>query len=218
MPQDEPAIPIWRSRTIETAGFALSEQETGGGAPVLCLGFEDPEGSRLLDDLSRGFRLIALSPAAVPLSDTAGLDAHAFAQEALACADRLGLDRFCVLARGDEDHAALCLALKAPERVEAVALLAPDLHSRDGAAEDAELLEHLADVVTPVLAAFGALDRIVTPQTARAWRERLHAGRIVFVPDASRDVDIERPHATARLIGDFLLGPRDFTPRKNASA
>ncbi len=215
MPQDEPAPPIWRACTIETTGFALSELETGGGSPVLCLGFDDPEGSRLLDDLSRGFRLIVLAPAAVPLSDAPALDAHAFAQEALACADRLGLGRFGLLARGDEDHAALCLALKAPERVDAIALLAPDLHSRDGAAEDAELLEHMGEVITPVLAAFGALDRIVTPQTARAWRERLRAGHIVFVPDASREVDIERPHATARLIADFLLSPNGFSVRKD---
>lgn len=208
MPQDTPLQegppPEWRARVIETGDFALTEMEAGDGPPVFCLGFEDPEASRLLDDLAQRFRLIALAPAAAPLSDAPELDAHAFARETLACADRLGVGRFMLLARNDEDHAALCLALTSPERVEAIALLAPDLHSRDGAAEDAELLERLCDVKAPVLAAFGGLDRFITPQTARAWRERLPDCRIAFVRDAGREVDVERPHATARLTTEFL--------------
>ncbi|HEY8578438.1 MAG TPA: hypothetical protein VIL72_01030, partial [Beijerinckiaceae bacterium] len=117
--------------------------------------------------------------------------------------DRLGLTRFAALARSDEDHVALCLSLIAPERVCAVALLSPDLRSRDGAVEDAALIERLGDVKTPVVAAFGALDRIATPNTARLWRERLPDARIVFVQDAT-EVERDRPHATARLVRDFL--------------
>jgi pimeloyl-ACP methyl ester carboxylesterase len=214
MPHNESAAPRWRARTIETQAFALIEQEAGAQSgetpPVLCLGFDDPAASRTLDDLAQSFRLIALTPAAVLLGASEQLDAQAFAREAVACADRLGLKRFSVLARGDEDHAALCLGLLAGERVTAIALIAPDLHSRDGAAQDAQLMEQLSQVRTPVLAVFGALERIATPHTARLWRERLPAYHILVLRDASAQVDCERPHALARAAGAFLRAPNAF--------
>jgi len=196
--------PEWREAVIETDDFALREREAGLGPPVICLGFEEPECSRLLDDLAASFRLIALSPAAAPLSAAPGLDSHALARETLACADRLGIKRFCILARGDEDHAALCLSIAAPQRVGCVALLAPDLHSRDGAAEDAALIDRLGEVKAPVLALFGALDRAGGGQTARLLRERIPACRIALAPEAGAEVDVERPRLAARVIGDFL--------------
>jgi hypothetical protein len=196
--------PRWREAIIETAGFALREREAGSGHPVICLGFDEPEASRLLDDLAHSFRLVALTPAADPLEAGPGLDSHALARETLACADRLSLETFCILARGDEDHVALCLAITAPDRVGCVALLAPDLHSRDGAAEDAALIDRLCDVKAPVLALFGALDRAASSQTARLWGERISRCRIALAPDAGRDVDIERPHHAAKVIADFL--------------
>ena len=200
-----PAIaPRWRESVIETSDFALREREAGEGYPVICLGFDEPEASRLLDDLAGAFRLVALSPAAVPLSAATDLDAHALARETLACADRLGLERFCILARGDEDHVALCLAITAPERVGCVALLAPNLHSRDGAAEDAALVDRLTEVKAPVLALFGALDRLASSQTARLWGQRIVQFRIALAPGAGREVDVERPRLAARTIADFL--------------
>lgn len=199
--------PRWREAVIETPDFALCEREAGEGPPVICLGFDEPEASRLLDGLAGSFRLVALSPAAVPLGASPNLDSHALARETLACADRLGLERFCILARGDEDHVALCLAIHAPGRVGCVALLAPDLHSRDGAAEDAALLDRLGEVNAPVLAVFGALDRGASLQTARLWGARIPQCRIALAPDAGRDVDIERPHHAAKMIAEFL-GPR----------
>ena len=204
MAEDAAPAPHWRARVIETGDFALDEQEAGAGPPLLCLGFDDPQASRLLDDLAASFTLISLNAAAASLGASDALDAHGFARAALDCADRLALKRFPVLARGDEDHAALCLSLLAPQRVCAVALLAPDLHSRDGAAEDAELLERLREVATPVLAVFGAMDRVATPATARLWRERLPDAKMVFVQDAAQDVDRERPRATARVVADFM--------------
>ncbi|HEY8580865.1 MAG TPA: hypothetical protein VIL72_13330, partial [Beijerinckiaceae bacterium] len=72
--------PEWRRRVIETGDFALDEAETGSGPPLLCLGFDDPEASRLLDDLAGAFRLIALTPAAAPVGPSDMLDAHAFAR------------------------------------------------------------------------------------------------------------------------------------------
>lgn len=196
--------PDWREAVIETDGFALRERETGDGPPVICLGFDEPECSRLLDDLAGVFRLIALSPAAAPLSAAPGLDSHALARETLACADRLGLEWFSILARGDDDHTALRLALAAPARVGCIALLVPDLHSRDGAAEDAALIDRLEEVRAPVLALFGSLDRAGGGQTARLLRERIPACRIALAPDAGAAVDVERPHLAARLIREFL--------------
>lgn len=196
--------PNWREAVIETPDFALREREAGAGKPVICLGFDEPEASRLLDDLAGSYRLVALSPAAVPLGAAPDLDSHSLARETLACADRLGIERFCILARGDEDHVALCLAIAAPGRVGCVALLAPDLHSRDGAAEDAALIDRLGEVQAPVLALFGALDRAASSQTARLWGERIPRFKIARAADAGREVDIERPHHAAKMIADFL--------------
>ena len=208
MPDAHAASPRWRARIIETHAFALVEQEAGQHAgdcpPVVCLGFPEPAASRMLDDLAQNFHLIALAPAAVPLSASEDLDAHAFAREALACADRLSLARFSVLARGDDNHAALCMALIAPQRVAGMALIAPDLHSRDGAAQDAQLMEKLAQVRAPVLAMFGALDRLANPHL---WRERLPACHVVFFANAGLQPDRERPHALARAAGAFLRTP-----------
>lgn len=219
MPHIDAASPQWRARIIETETFALVEQEAGEQSgdipPVLCLGFPEPGAWRVLDDLAQSFRLIALAPAAVPLGEAEELDASSFAREALACANRLGLKRFSVLARGDEDHAALCLALTAPECVTGIALIAPDLHSRDGAAQDAHLMERLAHVRTPVLAMFGALDRVATPHTARLWRERVPACHILFLRNASAQVECERPHALARAAGTFLRAPDAFKIARN---
>lgn len=196
--------PRWREAVIETPDFALRERETGAGRPVVCLGFDDPERSRLLDYLSGCFRLVALTPAAVPLGASEELASHDLARETLACADRLGLRTFCVLARGDEDHVALCLAITAPERIGCVALVAPDLHSRDGAAEDAALIDRLGEVRAPVLALFGALDRAASPRTARLWGARIPRFRIALAPGAGRDVDVERPRHAASAVADFL--------------
>lgn len=206
MPDTHAASLRWSARIIETNAFALLEQEAGpqagDHAPILCLGFSDPAASRVLDDLAQNFRLIALAPAAVPLSAAEALDAHSFALEALAFANRLGLVRFNVLARGDDNHAALCLALIEPQRVTGVALIAPDLHSRDGAAQDAQLMEKLAQVRAPVLAIFGA-----NPHHARLWRERLPACQVMFFANAGSQPDRERPHALARAAAAFLRTP-----------
>jgi pimeloyl-ACP methyl ester carboxylesterase len=209
MAMDTPSVgvPLWREAVIETPDFALREREAGEGHPVICLGFHEPEASRLLDDLAGSFRLVALTPAAVPLGAAAHLAADALARETLACSDRLGLDRFCILARGDEGHVALCLAIAAPDRVGCVALLAPDLHSRDGAAEDAALIDRLGEVKAPVLALFGALDRAASSQTARLWGDRIPRFRIALAPGAGREVDIERPRHAAKMIAEFL-GPK----------
>ena len=206
MPDAHVAAARWRARIIETHAFALVEQEAGQQAgdcpPVVCLGFPEPAASRMLDDLAQSFHLIAL--ATVPLSASEELDAHAFAREALACIDRLSLARFSVLANGDDNHAALCLALIAPHRMAGMALIAPDLHSRDGAALDAQLMEKLAQVRAPVLAMFGALDRSANPHL---WRERLPACHVVFFASAGSQPDRERPHALASAAGAFLRTP-----------
>ena len=208
MPDAHVAAARWRARIIETHAFALVKQEAGQQAgdcpPVVCLGFPEPAASRMLDDLAQSFHLIALAPATVPLSASEELDAHAFAREALACIDRLSLARFSVLARGDDNHAALCLALIAPHRMAGMALIAPDLHSRDGAALDAQLMEKLAQVRAPVLAMFGALDRSANPHL---WRERLPACHVVFFASAGSQPDRERPHALASAAGAFLRTP-----------
>lgn len=201
---DPQPAPHWFGAVIETSAFALREREAGQGPPVICLGFDEPESSRLLDDLACSFRLIALTPAAVPLSASPCLESHALARETLACADRLGLDWFSIVARGDDDHTALRLALAVPERVGCVALLAPDLHSRDGAAEDAALIDVMGEVRAPVLALFGAFDRAGGVQSARLLRERVPGCRIALAPDAGADVDVERPHLAARLIREFF--------------
>ncbi len=200
----------WRARALECRDFAMEAQEAGAGAPTLCLGFADPASCRLLDDLARGLHLIALAPAALPLDGAPALESADLARHALTCADSLGHGLFAIVARGDEDHAALRLALLAPQRVSALALLAPDLHSHDGPAGDADLLDAIAHLRAPALAAFGALDRAAA-RNARLLRERLPHCRIALLRDAGEEVERERPHALARMIAAFLRAPHAFS-------
>ena len=200
----------WSARTIECAGFAMQAHESGAGDDALCLGFADPPACRMLEDLAARLRLSALAPACAPLEGPPDLHSTALAACALACAHDLGLKEFAVLARGDADHAALRLALRAPERVRALCLLSPDLHSGDGAAGDAELLESLAQVRAPTLAAFGALDR-AAPRNARLMRERLPDCRVALLHDAAEEPEAVRPHALARMICAFLGAPHSFS-------
>lgn len=176
----------------------------------MCLGFEDPSACRMCDDLAQDFRLIAFAPAAAPLGPSPEADSAELAREALAGADALGLAAFPLLARGDETHAALRLALLAPARVAALALIAPDLHSHDGAAHDADLLDALEGMRAPALAAFGALDRAAS-RNARLLRERLPHCRIALLRDAGLQADRERPHALARMVAAFLRAPHAFS-------
>jgi pimeloyl-ACP methyl ester carboxylesterase len=210
MQQDQPHPAQWRLCAVERPDVAMRAQEAGAGAPLLCLGFDDPSACRMCDDLAQTFRMIALAPAAAPLDATPEPESATLARDALACADALGLTAFPLLARGDETHAALRLALDAPARLHALALVAPDLHSHDGAARDADLLEELAHVRTPALAAFGALDRAAA-RNARLLRERLPHCRIALLRDAGAQPDGERPHALARMIASFLRAPAAFS-------
>lgn len=171
----------WSARTIECAGFAMQAHESGAGDDALCLGFADPPACRMLEDLAARLRLSALAPACAPLEGPPDLDSTALAACALACAHDLGLKEFAVLARGDADHAALRLALRAPHA------RAPARLSRRPAARRSRR------------------SRSRAPPCARAHDLRLSGRSAFFLRDARSSLDPRTPHMSSLLSGVRVL-------------
>lgn len=75
-----------------------------------------------------------------------------------------------------------------------------------GAMYDPKLLRRLARVRIPVLAIWGAADRIVTPAYGRAYAGAFPNGRFALVPEAGHLPQIERPEATLALLDELVKG------------
>ena len=69
---------------------------------------------------------------------------------------------------------------------------------------DAELEERLGEISCATLAVFGLNDRIVTPEAARLYREKIPNCNISLVYDAGHAIVADRPEALASLVTDFV--------------
>lgn len=75
-----------------------------------------------------------------------------------------------------------------------------------GAMYDPKLLRRLARVRVPVLAIWGASDRIVTPAYGRAYAHAFPNGRFALVSEAGHMPQIERPEVTLALLDELAKG------------
>lgn len=165
------------ARTIEAT---LAPHVFGKGEPLLCLGFADPAGSALLQQLSASRQIFA-TPAH---SATAALQTPA-------------TGKFTVLARSSEIGAALALAAAHPDEIEALVLLAPSKAAFN------ENGDRLGEAKVQILVLAGTLDG-ESGEAATAFKQKLPACHLVYVYDAGRDMDAERPEAVAKVTRDFL--------------
>jgi pimeloyl-ACP methyl ester carboxylesterase len=73
----------------------------------------------------------------------------------------------------------------------------------DDYSDESGLAERLADESVPLLVIFGSQDDLVDPESAQGYR-KVPGARIVVLDGVGHSPHVERPAATARLIGDFL--------------
>lgn len=69
---------------------------------------------------------------------------------------------------------------------------------------DTELEERLGEIACSTLAIFGLNDRMIAPEAARVYREKIPNCNISLVYDAGHAVVADRPEAMTSLIADFV--------------
>ncbi|MBV9252239.1 MAG: alpha/beta hydrolase [Acetobacteraceae bacterium] len=79
-----------------------------------------------------------------------------------------------------------------------------------GPDRDADLEAEMRRLATPVLVLFGTLDRIISPEMGRFYKELLPNSHLVFVYDAGHAISVDRPEAFAEVVVDFLLRGEAF--------
>lgn len=123
----------WRFRTVVTRSARLSTMEAGTGYPVVAIhGLGGTKGSFMptVAALSDRFRVVAVDLPGFGDSDKpigASYDPRFFADHMIDLLDALELDRVHVIGNSLGGRVALEIALRAPERVGRLALLAPSL-------------------------------------------------------------------------------------------
>jgi pimeloyl-ACP methyl ester carboxylesterase len=117
---------------IPTSGLSLAAETFGAGHPlVFSHGLTDnrQQGRRLLAPLLGAFRLITFDQRghgdSTPLTDPALYDSHAMAADIAAVMDALQVPRAVVAGESMGSATALLCALRWPERVEKLLLIAP---------------------------------------------------------------------------------------------
>ncbi|MAQ85614.1 MAG: hypothetical protein CMH12_20530 [Maritimibacter sp.] len=120
--------------TTSRDGTAIAWAETGDGPPLLRGGhwlshlehdWDSPVWQPVLDDLSRGRRLIRYDPRGTGLSDRVlnEADVDRLADDLEAVADAAGLDRFPIYAISQSVPVAIAFAARHPERVSRMVLV-----------------------------------------------------------------------------------------------
>ncbi len=74
----------------------------------------------------------------------------------------------------------------------------------NGGTHDVAVEARLGEVRCPTLVVFGANDKIVAPEAARVYRERIPNSNISFVYDSGHLIEAERPSALIKAIGEYV--------------
>ena len=73
-----------------------------------------------------------------------------------------------------------------------------------GPDRDADLETRIGTLDTPTLVLFGTLDRLISPEMGRHYRELMPNCQLVLVYDAGHLIGAERPAAFVEVVADFL--------------
>jgi pimeloyl-ACP methyl ester carboxylesterase len=73
-----------------------------------------------------------------------------------------------------------------------------------GGRHDAEAERRLGEIPCATLVLFGSEDKMVEPEAARLYRERIPNSNIVFVYDAGHLIEAERPEALINAVSDYV--------------
>ena len=106
-----------------------------------------------------------------------------------------------------------CLRLLAhPANLPDLAIVDPAIWAKEeelerglnGGIHDAAVAARLGEVRCPTLVVFGANDKIVAPEAARVYRERIPNSNISFVYDSGHLIEAERPDALINAVSDYV--------------
>ena len=171
----------------DVAGQNLAE---AGQGPVL-LYLSKSGATKAGSILARDFRVLTIAPdAAKRLVDGFG-----------------GAEKFSIIAQGEAAEQAVALAVAFPDRVEAIALIAPPALDDAGVAA---LAKRWSETKVAVMALFGTKDGASPPPSGRAYRRAIANCNLMFVYDAGAGMDDERPEAVAALLRDFMVSKDRF--------
>jgi pimeloyl-ACP methyl ester carboxylesterase len=174
-----------RGKTLRLLG------DTGRGAAIVFLRGASVI-SKAVEILAKDFRVVSFT-----VTGTAAADELAGALAGL------GISEAGLVGSGAVASAALGFALAQPALVQSLALLAPP-------ALDAALTGRLPELKAPVLALFGTRDSARAPDAARIFCGAIPNCSLMYVYDAVRDLDDERPEAVATALAAFALKREKF--------
>jgi pimeloyl-ACP methyl ester carboxylesterase len=69
---------------------------------------------------------------------------------------------------------------------------------------DAEAERRLDEIPCATLVLFGSEDKMVAPEAARIYRERIPNSNLSFVYDAGHLIEAERPEALINAVSDYV--------------
>ena len=115
-----------------------------------------------------------------------------------------GHERCSVVVRGADLPLALQVLKALPGVIDALVLLAP------APDQDERSLEALSAAGMPVLVLSGTNGTASPPEAGSRFRARIRNCHYVLVYDAGDTIEIDRPEATASVIGDFLTRREHF--------
>jgi pimeloyl-ACP methyl ester carboxylesterase len=173
---------------------------------------------RLVDDVGQGAVIVSLRGEGAAVSKAAPILAHEFrvlsfavasssateaADELAEALGRLGVTAAAIMAASATTNAALSLMAAHPQLVQSLALLAPP-------ALDDAIAGRLSDSKTPVLALFGTRDTARPQDAARKFCRSIPHCSLMYVFDADRALDDERPEAVAAALREFAVKREKF--------
>jgi pimeloyl-ACP methyl ester carboxylesterase len=112
-----------------------------------------------------------------------------------------------------------------PERVAPLPVPDPAIQAKTrslvarlrGPDRDAALEAQMRGLTTPTLVLFGTLDRVISPEMGRHYKELLPNCHLVFVYDAGHAISTERPEAFAEVTSDFFERHEAFVINRTPS-
>ena len=165
--------------------------------------------ARLIDEAGQGPTLVVLRDASSPSKSVAvlakdfrvlsfAIDPKAGAADAVrdlgAALGERNITEAGIIADAAAAPTAIAFAVAQPELAQSVALLSPS-----GSVGD------VTNLKVPVMAMFGTSDTTRAPDTPKAFCQSIPNCRLVYVSDADRAVDDERPEAVSAALQDFAI-------------
>jgi pimeloyl-ACP methyl ester carboxylesterase len=99
-----------------------------------------------------------------------------------------------------------------PEKARSLSAVDPAILAKEqalvqrltGGIHDAEAERRLDEIACATLVLFGSEDKMVAPEAARIYRERIPNSNLSFVYDAGHLVEAERPEALVNAVSDYV--------------